>query len=506
VHDRLIRRNVLVSLAGRSYVAVLHLLCIPLLLSLLGPESLGLLGLVAVIQGVLFVFDTGLSGVVSRELGRAHERPDTLAEARGKVRAIERAYLATAGAFGVIAGLLSIGFARNWMSEGSGLSTEVLTGCVLFLSIALAAQWMIGFYSAVLFGVHRASRAALVNAVLWTSRLLAGTAVAYMSDGSSMMFFAWYATSSLLAVALAATLAARSLGEVVEPKHSTVNALRQLARPIVAVSSVSIVLMVINQIDKVVFGLRFSLTDFGYYSLVWQIAGALYLVYGPIYSIYLPILAGHAAIGRLSEMRRSVSAGILTTTLILIPIVATTIVLSQTVLFAWTGSLEAAMRASQWLSLAVAGAFMGSVLLVPYAAQQALLRTDLTLMPAIVILFILLIAVGVAAALGSSTGIVAAWAACTAGLVAYSVTATLREIGESRRLRWWWEHVILPALLSLLVAIAVRHKWMDDMMDSRILAAGILLVTVCISAMVVAVSSPLARQFVRSWGLPGGTR
>ena len=487
------------SFLGRGYVVGLQLICIPVLLRLLGAETLGMLGLLAILQNALFVLDTGLSGVVSRELGKSFVHREMLAEIRANVYAIGRTYLATAGVIGVVACLLGLGFVYSWNKDATGLSDESLATCVVLLAIALSAQWMIGFNSAVLFGIHQASTAAAVNAVLWTLRLPIGIVIAVVLGDSPIAFFSWYAAASVFVTALAFVLVRKRLGASSEVRRSSAGVLRELARPIIAVSSVSIVLMIVNQLDKFVFAARFSLEDFGYYSLIWQIAGALYIVYGPIYNVYLPILSGHVSAGRMAAVRSSVSDGVFSTTLILVPVVVSMIFLSEALLFAWTGSTEAANRASLWLSLALSGAFIGSVLFVPYAAQQALERTDLTLRPALLILVAMAIAMSVASVSTNPTMVVTSWALCTTGLVLLAVSATLRVIGIEDRLRWWWDHVALPVLISSVVALVVREAYLEELLEGRTVAIAALCVTAGISAIAGAVSSARSRTFMRTW-------
>lgn len=497
--DRRARKNVLFSLLGRGYVAGLNLIFIPVLLRVLGAETLGLLGLLAILQSTLFVLDTGLSSVVSRELGKASANHQILPVVRENVYAIGRTYLATAVAFGVAAVLVGVGFMNFWDRGETGLTDKMLATCIVMLAIALSAQWMVGFYSAIFFGIHQARTAAVMNALLWTLRLPIGLVVALTFGNSPAAFFGCYATASLIIAALGFVLAHKRLGASTEARRTSAGVLRDLARPIIAVSSVSLVLMFVNQMDKIVFAVRFSLEDFGYYSLIWQIAGALYLVYGPIYSVYLPILSGHASAGRMAAMRESLSNGVFSTTLLLAPMVVSMIFLADVLLFAWTGSTETANRASPWLSLALGGAFMGSILFVPYAAQQALDRTDLTLKPAVTILIAMVIALSIAAASTNPTTVVAIWAGCTTAFVLLAVSATLRMTATQNPIRWWWDHAAMPVLVTSLIAIAVRKMYLDELMENRTMAVAALLLSACASAIISALSSSRSRIFVRSW-------
>jgi O-antigen/teichoic acid export membrane protein len=111
-----VKRNIIANATGRFWSIVSVYLFVPLYIKYLGIEAYGVIGFYAVLQGILFLADAGLSATLNRELARLSSLPDRAKEMRDLVRTIEVLYWAIAISCGIVSHTLAGMFVFKWIN------------------------------------------------------------------------------------------------------------------------------------------------------------------------------------------------------------------------------------------------------------------------------------------------------------------------------------------------------------------------------------------------------
>jgi O-antigen/teichoic acid export membrane protein len=319
---------------------------------------------------------------------------------------------------------------------------------VALLGVSSALLWPTSYYSAVLYGLSRQATVGLLTSIIWTLRVGVGLALLVAFGKQPSTYFAWQAVTSMLGVLLLRRSVLRALPDWRSIAGTVRGAIHDLGGSVVSVSAVAAAGMVFSQMDKVIVGRLFSLETFGYYSLAWQLAGAVYLIYGPIYSAFMPAISRAYAAGNEASFKALVADAMVVMGALILPLGAAVSFVSEALLYAWTGSAQTTMQASSFLSFAFFGTAINALIYVPFAAQMAANKTSITLRTVVGSIVVGLPCMLFAASSFAARGVVATWALMSiaqVGVVLYlTVTAILRlPMGK-----WVWRNflaIVLPA-------------------------------------------------------------
>jgi O-antigen/teichoic acid export membrane protein len=450
-----IRAALISGLASRFYVAVLNFLSVPILLRWLGIEAMGLIGLITTIQALFSVVEIALSGVVTQRTATLPNaggaRPGCLAVLRGA----ERAYWISTPFVLVLSFAAAAIFLYGW-AESAALGLREATISVALLGASSALLWPTSYYSAVLYGLGRQGTVALITAATWTARIGVGLLLLLLLGKQPSIFFAWQAVTALLGV-----IALRFAVRCAVPDWRTVtgtlrNTARDIGTAVVSVSAVTAAVLVFNQMDKVIVGKLFTLETFGYYSLAWQLAGAVSLVSLPIYTAYLPPISRAHADGNRTLLARLVTDATVVTAALVLPVGAGVVFLAEPLLYAWTGDTTTAVETAVFLKFAFAGAAVNALIYAAFAAQMATHKTFITLRAVLGSIVAALPLMLVAASELGVAGVVAAWAITSiaqTGAVLYLTAATILHLPVGK---WAWRNLAAIALPAIGAMAAIQ--------------------------------------------------
>ncbi|MCL2449944.1 MAG: oligosaccharide flippase family protein, partial [Polyangiaceae bacterium] len=261
----MIRRNILANTLGRGWATVLSVAVLPLYLELLGAEAYGLVGLYATISVVCSLFDAGISTSLGRELARVRAEPGSSKKLAELVRTAELIYLAIGLAVGCAIALLAPAIATHWLNLKHVEPAEA-TRAIRLMGAYFAFQWPIGLYGAGLQGLQRQVTQNVVNSVGTTVRAVGSVLVLWQGAATITAFYEWQVAATF-AYCIASREALWRVREISRRdaafRWSVTESTRGFAG---GVSVISLVSVLVSQLDKVVLTRVVPLKAFGYYS------------------------------------------------------------------------------------------------------------------------------------------------------------------------------------------------------------------------------------------------
>ncbi len=268
----MIRRNVLLNVAGGSSAGLLALALIPLQVRVLGVESYGVLALLASIQVLLSIFDLGFSPAITWYVARHSE------DAQVSRSALAAALPPYAIAGLVLGALIGVGapFIAAQLLHLRDLSSDIAVLAMRLGGLAVALRWPVSLLSGFLAG---AGRFDLLNAAKTAHAAISfsGMVLVLVAFGTLPAVAAWMAVAALVEFGLFATFVIRVSGGVARPTSSA-RWLRELWRYGRGVAVIGALSLVLTQSDRVFLARLVSAAQLGEYATAYNLVFGLTLI------------------------------------------------------------------------------------------------------------------------------------------------------------------------------------------------------------------------------------
>lgn len=390
-----LRRNTLANLVGGNWPSFLGVFLIPFYLKFLGIESYGLVGFFVILQSVTALLDMGISTTLNREMARVSVQQGKAQEQRDMLRTLETVYWSLSLCAGIVIFLMAPVISRHWVNPQS-ISVTTLQNTFRLIGLAIALQFPSSFYQGGLMGLQQQ---VLVNAILVVMATLRGVGavlVLWLISPTIEAFFVWQIVVNGVQACVNMFVLWRSLPASDSRPRFRVRLLRDVWRFSAYVSGNAIVGVLLSQLDKVILIKMLPLENFGYYTLAWSMAAALWAIIVPINNALFPQFVqlfeknDEAPLAGLFHRASQVM------TVALIPTAVVFVLFSKEILLAWTGSQAVAEQTYVLASLLVIGVSLNGISSVPANVAYAFgwpqlvmyvnLGQAIILLPAIVIL------------------------------------------------------------------------------------------------------------------------
>ena len=399
------RTDLAVSIGTGGVSAALGLLVVPIYVRLLGVEAYGLVGFLALLQGLLTILDLGLMPTAMRSVAH-HRALDDPESARRLIAALASWYALVGGMIGLIIVGGSGWIATHWL-DPRNLPAGTVTTSVALIGVILALRWPTGIYAGALIGCQRLTLVSLVNLAITVATASGGIALLVLVQPRVELLFFWQALVAAAALVIQRLLARRHLGRA-RSKLRLIEPLRSVWRFSLGMAGITLVAMLITQLDKVVISSMLSLEAFGAYSLAVVLGRSLYTLINPIYNVIQPRFTALAAMGDVGELSRAYRQWSTIFAGLFLPASLAVVLGAAPLLQLWLGDPALAARSAPLVALIAVGAAFHSVMYFPFALQVAMgdartpLITNLILLvfyvPALLLLVMKLGALGAALA------------------------------------------------------------------------------------------------------------
>ena len=491
-----LQKNVVANFAGSAWVAVMSLAFVPFYIRLLGAESYGIVGVFASLVGILAVLDLGLSQAMSREMARLSAGADNAARLSDTARTIEWVYWGVAAAVGLLIVVLSDFIAYRWLNPAQ-LSREDLRQALWVMALVIALRWPVALYTGGQVQVN------ILMAFVATGQGLGALAVLWFIAPTAQAFFWWQAFMALAQIVLLRTALWRALAPLTRPRFSRA-VLDEIWRFAAGMSGISLLAMVLTQLDKVILSKVLPLADFGYYTFATTVAAVLFRLVGPVFTAYYPRLTGLAERGDEAELARTYHQASQLMAVVTLPAAFVLAFFARDILAIWTHNPVLVANAAAIVSIFAIGNAINGLMNLPYALQLAYGWTRLALYTNTVSVVLLIPAMYFATQRWGATGAAGVWVLLNAGYLTIGVHVMHRRLLTAGKWRWYAQDIGLPAAAAAAVCgLAWALMPPDAHAAVKLVVVGAALVLSTLAALAGA-SMLRTHSALRGW-LAGGT-
>ncbi|HUN60012.1 MAG TPA: oligosaccharide flippase family protein [Candidatus Binataceae bacterium] len=488
-----VRRNLSANLISRILSGLVNLACVPIFLRVLGVSGYGLIGVWALLETFANLLDFGLSSTITREMAASSRKAGNADHIRDLVRTLELGYWSIGAILAGVIVLAAPVLARSWLHSNT-VAESSLRSVVVLIGFLIFSRWPMSFYGGGLSGLERQVLLSWISLFFTATRNLGAAVVILLASPTTWAFFAWQLIINSIQTVILAVLLWHCLpaGSKPIPRLSLIRSIRRFAGGVTAVTIVS---MVLTELDKIVISKQLSLEAFGYYSLAWQIAGSLYLVSTPVFTALFPAFARHVTAQdtpRLTEIYHHAAQVI---SILVLPAATTFIFLARQLVFAWTGSQQTA--AHTWLaaSLLTAGTAFNCIVSIPYALQLAYGCTAIAFWTNLASAFVTVPLLLLLTARFGSSGAAAVWLLINVSYLVTQVQLMHRRFLSRECLRWYLHDLAIPLFACVVVSCLVARFSFTVTTRMGILSLALLNGVLAFGA--ASLSIPLIRKQIR---------
>lgn len=446
----LIKRNIIANFIGNFWSAGMSFLFIPLYIHFLGIEAYGLIGVYVIIQTISSMLDMGIGTTINREMARSSVYPDKTRKMRDLLRTLEIIYWVIGFIIAVIIFLAAPYIAHKWV-HGKQMPPVLIERMVIFMGIACALQTISGFYSGGLLGLQRQ---VLLNGInIFTSTLRsAGVIIVLMFLSTTIQaFFIWQIIVSFLQVyillySLWHSIPKNNLKAVFNP-----GLLKEIWHFSIGISGISIISLVLTQIDKIVLSRLLPLDLFGYYVLASTVAMGLCRFISPVSTAIYPRLAQLVVLNDQNKLSLFYHKFSQLMSVLILPCTIIVAFFSKEILFLWKQDPVTIQYAYKLLSILILGTAINGLMNIPYGLQLAFGWTKLTFYMDLIAMLILVPLIYFLVSFFGPAGAAFAWLIINTFCLFVGINIMHSRLLKDEKWHWWLNDVIKPLISIILV-------------------------------------------------------
>ncbi len=295
-----LRRNLSANMFGTGVSSVAALLSAPLAFRYLGADAYGLIGVYLLLQGLMPLFDLGITPGLARAVSWHRGARPGGGQVLTLVRLAERPMLLFAAIFGLgLVGLSGV-IQRHWLVSAQ-LPTSIVHLTIIMMGAALALRMLAGLQKAALMAIEHQLQVNAVQSVAVLARTLGALAFAMGTATGVGGFFVVQVPVSLMEWWAYRHYLLKALPREAQP--ITRRELRDHGRFALGVAGLAALWLLTSQADKLALSRILPLAEYGAYSLGIHMASAVIIATGPIQAAVLPRLTRLIAAGEESQSR-----------------------------------------------------------------------------------------------------------------------------------------------------------------------------------------------------------
>jgi O-antigen/teichoic acid export membrane protein len=481
-----LKRNVVANYLGQGWRALMGLAFVPLYIKYLGIESYGLIGLFAILQAWLELLDLGMRPALGREMARFTAGAHDADSIRDLLRTVEviATGIATVLALGIWAG--SRWIASDWLSSHN-LPTDMVARAIALMGAVVGLRFIEALYVSSLVGLQRQELESVVTSTLATVRGVGALAVLAWVAPTITAYFVWQAGISIVTVMIFASLVHRVLPPASRPARFSWRPLLAIWRFAAGMTAISVLAILLTQVDKILMTKLLPLQVFAYYALAAVVANGLFMVTAPISAAFYPRFTELATLKDEATLRVLYHKGSQMVAVLTGSAAVILILFANRIVLLWTRNPALTEHVAPLVAVLAFGTMLNALMAMPYQLQLAYGWTTLAIRVNItavcVLVPIILWAVPAYGAIGAAW----AWVLLNLGYVLVTISFMHRRLLREEKWRWYRQDVALPIMAGALVGLMFRFVLPSDLgkagtLTGLLIASAAVLITATLTA------------------------
>ena len=299
-----VRLNTITNYVGQSYTIAVAIIITPFYLQYLGAEAYGLVGFFMLMQNWLNLLDMGLSTTLGRQVAYARGQVNGFEKFHNLLRSFELIFLVLT--LVIVVGIYS---GSNWLAHSwikpVALSPKNISYCISIMGLIIGLRFFSTIYRSGINGFEDQ---------IWINKV--GVAISSLKYIGSFLILIYFSSDirhffeyQLVIGILEAALLGRRFYYNLPPSATPITWLKinwstfkEIIPFALSIFYTSAILIVITQFDKLLLSGSLSLEEFGYFSLITLITGAVISLATPVFLAFLPRMTMLVSKRNLKEM------------------------------------------------------------------------------------------------------------------------------------------------------------------------------------------------------------
>jgi O-antigen/teichoic acid export membrane protein len=483
----------LANLGGRGLSLIVSLACVPVYIRVLGIAGYGLIGIWMTLETVANLIDLGLSPTITREIAACSTRPGGAQDARDLVRTLEVGYWMIGLVIGGIVISCASPIAAHWLRSNQ-LPPDTLRRAIVLIGILILCRWPLSFCCGGLTGLERQVLLSGISTAYAYLRSLGSVFILLFISPTIFAFFVFQIAINVVQTAVLTILLWRCLPAGRTPRFRP-ELVRRIWRFAGGNTAITLVSLLVSELDKVVVSVLLPLESFGYYVLGSRIAAGLSIGSSPLFTAVFPAFSRQVASGNERKLADLYHRASQLMSVLVLPVALTVIFFARPLIFAWTGKELVAERTSLIAALLTTGSAFGCLVSVPYALQLAYGWTRLAFWSNVFALCVSIPLLLILTRYFGAAGAASVWLIVNASYLATDVMPMHRRLLRSEAKRWLFEDVGIPLIACITTAVLLFERL--GYSGTRLRAALTVAFAAAILGSVALLCTPLTRNQIR---------
>jgi O-antigen/teichoic acid export membrane protein len=494
----IVRHNIIANVAGRGWSALLSLAIVPLYIHFLGIEAYGLIGFFLSLMAILSLLDLGLGTALNRQFAHYSAQPGRAQEMRDLLRTLEIIYWLIGIAIGAAMAALAPVIAAYWIKPQQ-LSGETVTQALAMMGIALAFQWPRALYTGGLMGMQRQVAFNLLSSITGSVNSIGGVLVVWLVSPTIQAFVAWSMAASLVDTLLTGLLLRRSLPKAPARPAFSRKLLADIWRFAAGMTGISVMSVILTQLDKMILVKVLPLDAFGYYSLASRVAGGIFLT-GPICAAFFPRFSQLLLTNDRQQLAYLYHRGCQLLSVLVLPLAVVLALFSYEFLLLWTRDRQIAENSYLVLSLLTAGTALNALASMPHVLQLAWGWTRLSLIANTSATLLLAPLIYLMSVKYGGVGAAIVWVIFNALYILVVLYLMHRRLLQGEL--WRWYHLDIGRPLLAAAAVGGIGKWLIPFSETVWSSLANLILVSAATFAAATIAAPEIRTLAIRWLTP----
>ena len=339
-----VKRNTIANYAGQFYMLAIGMVITPLYLQYLGSAAFGLVSFFTLMQAWMTLLDMGLSPTLGRQVAYARGEGNGFVFFSKILKSFEVIFISLSLMAVATIFVLSDTIAKNWINTKE-IELGSISYCIILMGWVIGLRFFSGLYRSGISGLEKQVWLNIINVFMVSIKFIGALILLSYVSTDVELFFEYQLFVGLIEAVILFIFFYRELPLTVNKTRLIYfdwEAVKSVAPYSVGVAYTAGIWILITQTDKLVLSTVLTLSEFGYFSLIGLIAGAITMLSGPIAQALMPRLTILIAQNKKKEMLNIYSLGSQITVLFSFSLALMIGLYAEPLIFAWTGEVEPA--------------------------------------------------------------------------------------------------------------------------------------------------------------------
>jgi O-antigen/teichoic acid export membrane protein len=488
-----LKRNVLANYLGQGWRAIMSLAFVPLYIQYLGIEVYGLIGIFAILQVWLSLLDMGMKPALGREMARFTGGDHDTQSIWDLLRSIEIIALGVAVLIGLGVWAASDWLATSWV-QAEKIPISVAANAFALMGLIAALRFIENIYTSSIAGLQYQVLQNVVVGIMETFRGVGAVVVLVWIEPTIGAFFIWQGLISLVMVSIFMIIIYRVLPRPANTAQFSLTALHKIWKFAAGMLGITLLSLLLMQIDKILLSSLLSLEGFGYYTLASLVAGSLYIMTSPIAAAFYPrfteLLTRNddqalCKVYHLSAQLVTVLTGSAAVMLILF---------ADRILLLWTADPALTEQVASVMRILTLGTFLNCLVLMPYQMQLAHGWTSLSIRGNMIAVAFIVPAIFLMVPIYGAMAAAWIWVILNTAYFLIGAHFMYQRILILEKWTWYYSDILVP--LTFTIVTGLLSRWIFPEQLGRIYELFVLAGVLFLILTVASLSAPLVRRRV----------